>query len=316
MNNRLVSIIIPAYCAEEFITRCVQSCIEQTYSYLEIIAINDGSKDSTLSLLKSIDDDRIKIIDKQNEGVGRARNDGLKQATGDYVLFLDADDYLPKNAIATLVNAAKANDADFVFGGYTIETHSGLKHVKPKYNKKLDILDNFYIDNIVSSPWAKLFKRDIIHKYSIEFENFKIMQDSIFNLRYLCHVNPDKFVKLDQPLYVYNKLSEGTTANLNDEKINAIEQSLTLQESIYTERRKNSNLKVDNHILLARRYLLQFVFAVNSNVKFSRKKIIKELRYLLPNPFLSTKVKVELFFYLLGDSGHKAFIYFVNLLKK
>ncbi len=316
MNRSLISIIIPAYCAQGFIKRCIFSCIHQDYKEIEIIVINDGSTDETLSILKSIHDPRLVIINKLNEGVGRARNDGLKHANGDYVLFLDADDYLPINAITTLVNAANAKDADFVFGGYTIETHSGLKHVKPKYNNKLDILDNFYIDNIVSSPWAKLFRRDIIHKYSIDFENFKIMEDGIFNLRYLCHINPEKFVKVEQPLYVYNKLCQGTTANLNDEKIAAIEQSLTLQESIYTEKRKNTNLKVDNHILLSRRYLLQFLFTANYNVKFSRKKIIKEFGCFLRNPYLSAKVKFELFFYLLGDSSHKAFIYFVNLLKK
>ena len=101
-----VSVIIPAYNAEKFIENCIQSIQRQTFQDFEIIAVNDGSKDGTLSVLKKIakEDARVVIVDQENKGVSAARNAALKQATGKYLTMVDADDDLPENALKSMLD--------------------------------------------------------------------------------------------------------------------------------------------------------------------------------------------------------------------
>lgn len=118
MNNYKpkVSVIVPCYNVAQFIGKCIQSIIDQNYPYLEIIPVNDGSPDNTPQILDNYAqrDNRIRVIHKQNEGVSAARNSGLKIATGDYVVFVDGDDYLANDYIDYMLRLALKDDADFV----------------------------------------------------------------------------------------------------------------------------------------------------------------------------------------------------------
>jgi glycosyltransferase involved in cell wall biosynthesis len=113
-----ISIIIPVYNLEQYIAKCVESCIHQTFGSIEIICVNDGSKDRSLSKLEelAVSDPRIRIIDTLNQGVVRAREAGIAQATGDYITFIDGDDYISPDAMETLYRLAVENDADMVNG--------------------------------------------------------------------------------------------------------------------------------------------------------------------------------------------------------
>ena len=117
-----VSVIIPAYNAEKYLEETLESIVNQTLDEYEIITINDGSTDSTLSILKRYESqyNNFKIIDKQNEGVSAARNDGLKSATGEYIFFYDADDIAELDALDALYSAAVTKKADLVIAGYDI----------------------------------------------------------------------------------------------------------------------------------------------------------------------------------------------------
>ena len=113
-----ISIIIPVYNLEAYVTKCVGSCIHQTFSDIEIICINDGSKDNSLSVLENLaaTDHRIRVIDTPNQGVVCARETGIAQATGEYVTFIDGDDYISLDALETMYNKAVQTDADMVNG--------------------------------------------------------------------------------------------------------------------------------------------------------------------------------------------------------
>jgi len=113
-----ISIIIPVYNLEQYIAKCVESCINQTFEDIEIICVNDGSKDQSLFLLKkmAVSDHRIRVIDTSNQGVVRARETGIAQATGEYITFIDGDDYISLAAMETLYRLAIQNDADIVNG--------------------------------------------------------------------------------------------------------------------------------------------------------------------------------------------------------
>lgn len=300
----IISLIIPAYNAEKYITRCLNSCLSQIYSALDIIVINDGSLDSTLDLINGFNDTRITVINKENEGVGKARNDGLKVATGEYVVFLDADDYLPCDAVSKLVGNVVGN-VDFIFSGYTIESIKGLVAVKPKYDDALSLIDNFYIDNIVSSPWAKMFKLSVIKKYNIEFENFKIMEDSIFNLKYLSVIDQSSFVKMDESLYFYNKLSQGTTAVISESKAKTIAESLKAQETIYIDYKKNKREALNEDIIFSRKVMLKYLFLARSDYYLDNRFVRINLRKLFSSRILSLRTKIELIAFAIHKRAHQ-----------
>ena len=103
-----VSIVVPVYNVEKYLKRCVDSLIEQSYSNLEILLVDDGSKDSSLSICKEYElkDSRIRVFHKENEGLGLTRNYGIERATGEYITFVDSDDYLTSDAIAAMLDRA------------------------------------------------------------------------------------------------------------------------------------------------------------------------------------------------------------------
>lgn len=115
-KNGKISVIIPAYNAEKTIERCLNSVIEQSYTNVEVIVVDDGSKDRTLSIANEVakNDSRVKVISKQNGGAASARNVGIKLASGEFITFLDADDYIEKDTYMELHKAQKQNDLDIV----------------------------------------------------------------------------------------------------------------------------------------------------------------------------------------------------------
>ena len=111
-----VSIVVPVYNVEKYLKRCVNSLIGQSYSNLEILLVDDGSKDSSLSICKEYElkDSRIRVFHKENEGLGLTRNYGIERATGEYITFVDSDDYLTSDAITAMLDRAIATNADVV----------------------------------------------------------------------------------------------------------------------------------------------------------------------------------------------------------
>lgn len=118
-QKQLVSIIVPVYNCERYIKDCVNSLINQTYTNLEIILINDGSKDKSAEIIQNqyCGDKRIVFIDKSNEGVSAARNLGIKMAHGDYLMFVDGDDYISTDCIENALEYIQKYNLDFVLGG-------------------------------------------------------------------------------------------------------------------------------------------------------------------------------------------------------
>ena len=117
----MISIIVPIYNAEQFLRECIDSILSQNYSNIEIILVNDGSRDGSLNICQSYDDSRIVLIDKENAGVSSARNAGLKVAKGEYIAFIDADDTLPVNALSLLLESLERYQVDLVVGSFMFQ---------------------------------------------------------------------------------------------------------------------------------------------------------------------------------------------------
>ena len=200
----LISVIIPVYNAEKYLRKCILSIIEQTYSNLEIILINDGSIDSSKDICNEFAnvDNRIVVIDKENEGVGAARNDGLNRATGKYIAFVDCDDYIEKDTIEILYSTLIEKNVDCVKGNYDIVTSSGIiQNNEPKLERKYDkgqIKDFIYellTERVKSFLWLLLIKKECIK------DNFNeklfLYEDANFYISLLGNINS---------IYVFSKI--------------------------------------------------------------------------------------------------------------
>lgn len=211
----MISIIIPCYNAEKTIKRCLESVISQTYKNIEIVIINDGSTDKTDSIIKKyINDSRIKYYNRNNHGIGKTRNFGIKEATGEYITFLDSDDYLPNDAIDNLYNFAQKNKLDLVVSDYYVD-NKNIKSEKIKSFPITNIKNNpNLIFDINLAPWNKLYKKELIENIKFE-ENLKY-EDAPFVIESI--IKAKKIGKLDKETYYYvvNPNSETT---IRDERI-------------------------------------------------------------------------------------------------
>lgn len=209
-NNGLISIIVPMYNASSFLDRCIGSLINQSYKNIEIILINDGSTDDSLRICQSYEyDKRIKIINKINEGVGVARNIGLDNAKGDYIIFVDADDFIDCTMCEKMINKARAENLDLVFCGYYEIFPSGqtryVNESKAFYefvnNKNINLLFNYNKGNRIGSYiWRVLYKKDILHGLKFD-KHLYIGEDDIFLVQAL--LSAKRISYLNEPLYNY-----------------------------------------------------------------------------------------------------------------
>ena len=235
MNQPLVSIILPVYNAQNHLARCVGSICAQTYQNLEIIILNDGSKDQSLPVCEEFraKDSRILLVDKANSGVSDTRNLGLKLAGGKYVQFVDSDDYLDPDFTEHLVTAAEAHSADLVIAPYKMVIPAGAskpEQVLDKIQDELGVMSvarppevreygflpagvydkDTFARRLMDKPasyfysvlWNKLYRRDILTGHDIQFSSeMRWAEDLVFNLSYIQYA--ETFVSIPQAGYSY-----------------------------------------------------------------------------------------------------------------
>lgn len=185
MDLPLVSIIIPVFNSELYITRCIESITSQTYINFEVIIIDDGSTDLTPFICNNFAeyDPRIMIINKPNGGVSSARNIGLKSITGDFITFIDSDDYIKNDYLESLVNSALLQNADLVSCGCTIfndkVTYTANSLARPQSDEKL--ICALFDSGMGGTVWGKLIKSNIIFQNKVFFnEQFSLREDLLF----------------------------------------------------------------------------------------------------------------------------------------
>lgn len=203
----MISIIVPIYNAEKYIDRCVSSLVNQTFWDLDIILINDGSTDNSLNICEEWKkkDERIKIFSQPNFGVSAARNLGMSRAKGEYLMFLDSDDYMLPNMCEVMFNTLQNKQTDCVICGIK-ETGNGLWC--PEINMDYKSMDDFKNDftkqlttELLSPCWNKIFKKDLIT--NIFNEKISFGEDLIFCLQYFKNCSSVSFIK--QPLIFHEK---------------------------------------------------------------------------------------------------------------
>ncbi len=191
-TNPLVSIIVPVYNVEKYLERCLNSILSQTYRNLEIIIVDDGSTDTSPTILHSYHDPRLIIITKENGGQSSARNEGLKLATGKYVTFVDSDDWIHQNAIHTMVLTAEKFGADIVDVSYKV-IHEGKgafnyprKKTKIKAYDGDDCCKQLYLSHVSNFVWAKLYlKSKMFDDGIIRFPENRIYEDAAIMYKFM-----------------------------------------------------------------------------------------------------------------------------------
>ena len=226
----LISVLIPVYNTSADLQKCLDSIIHQTYSNLEIIAINDGSSDDSLKILKQYaeSDQRFVIIDQENQGVSKTRNVALNHAKGEYVLWVDSDDWIELNTCEFAVEEMLREEADVVFWSYFKE-YSGnsivnfvvgenkvcwdKENVHQLFQRLVGLtskeLNEPHKIDALSPLWGKLYRRSLMEDLSfVDLKDIGTGEDTLFNVQYFSKVN--KAVYLPNAFYHYRKTSLST----------------------------------------------------------------------------------------------------------
>ena len=222
MENKLISVIIPMYNVEKYLNDCVDSVLNQSFKNLEVILVDDGSPDNSGKIADEYakKDKRVKVIHKKNGGISDARNVGLENATGDYIMFIDSDDFLLPDALMILENKIEKENADYVIANYINSDESGNLWDSPVFSEekykafKLDIKDyrdSFYIMN--SAVWNKIFNHDFLKKLNLRFYDGVPAEDAIFTT--YCFIKSQKVFYIPDIVYSYRQRNAGTSISMN-----------------------------------------------------------------------------------------------------
>ena len=209
-----ISVIVPVYNVEQYVGECIESILNQSFYDIELILINDGSKDNSGFICDEYakKDNRIKVIHKKNEGVSIARNIGIKNASGKYIAFVDSDDLVDKEIYTTMLQAIEESGSDLVMCRYekvysNRNNELAIEPLREGLYDKEQIFNNLILDMIGNDTCRCLYKKDIIDKYKIEFPVIKIAEDMLFHLYYLMSCKKVYVVNKALYYYRYNELS-------------------------------------------------------------------------------------------------------------
>lgn len=209
-----VSVIVPIYNVEKYLEKCINSLLSQTLEDIQIILVNDGSKDNSGNIAKEYEKnnkDRVTYVEKENGGLSDARNYGLKYATGNFIAFLDSDDYIEKNAYEEMYNKAIEEDADYVECDFIWEFPNKTRVDKQyPYKNKKEMLSFVRV-----VAWNKLIKRQLITDNNLEFPKGLRYEDVEFTYKLIPFIN--KFAYVDKP-FIHYVQREGSIAKVQNER--------------------------------------------------------------------------------------------------
>ena len=294
--NPLVSIIVPVYNVEEYLEECIESLRHQTLTNIEIILVDDGSTDLSGEICeqKKVLDKRIKVIHKKNEGLGLARNDGIKYAQGKFIGFVDSDDFVSMDMFKILYTNAIQNNADASFckkirfiDSKNIEKVKDLDECEvydredmPNYLlKRIGMPPESSIDTLYqSSVWLGIYTKEILNKYNISFvsERKYISEDIIFNIEFFSHCR--KVVHCNRHLYYYrynpNSLTKKYKKDRFDKNIKMYKKMEDMLKKMFFREKYKKNID---------RYL----------IVYARIACMQEVEFLRENGFIVARRNIK-----------------------
>lgn len=253
-KNPLVSVIVPVYNVENHLEKCLESIITQTYKNLEIICINDGSTDSSFEILQKYaqKDNRIKLVNQENKGLGATRNVGLEVAQGEFISFIDSDDWVDKSLYQNCINKITSETDVIVFGAKTVNLKNN-KIYSGQYSAK-SFPKNFNLNNlfnIYTVAWNKLYRLSFLKEHHILFETPRTGEDQTFFIKVV--LNAKNIFILKKDFYYYIKYRNGALSNRKDcTDLSTVENTYSIFNYLKT---KDLNIDLKNKIVA--HYLLK-----------------------------------------------------------
>ena len=277
LQDVCISVIIPVYNVEQYLSKCLDSVVNQTYKNIEIICVNDGSTDNCSAILDEYKnrDERIKIINQENGGLAAARNTGLQNASGEFIYFLDSDDWISPDLLESALVAIQNANADVaMFDVYNVYGENSYvpvnrvsKFVKAHNTNVLRYKEDANIRDLQCMVWSKLYRRSYLVEHNLQFiERMRFGEDVPFWFA-LLYSNP-KIVFIGKPLYFYRKRGTSLTAKTYD----LIDKQWNIyQECIKTDAYQNAGE-------LERAYIFDF----NTRMAIYNFSAMTSLKLLLP----------------------------------
>lgn len=267
-----VSVIVPVYNVEEYIRECIKSIQVQTYSNLEIIVVNDGTKDKSIEIIKDLieKDSRIRVISQPNQGLSAARNTGIENATGKYVAMIDSDDKIKPDFIKHLFDVADSQNADIVRGSFRdFEGNiprGWIADFTTNSNSGLNVLNKFLDNNTSFAVWSSLYSTHFLNTHNLRFTPGILLEDGDFTTR--AYLQANRVVTTDYTDYQYrirpgSILTSNNAARMSESEEIVIKEFLkqlsitkssrirnVLQKAIYSFMRDWTQIVSRNHIKL------------------------------------------------------------------
>lgn len=319
----MVSIVIPIYNSETTLRRCLNSVINQSIFDWELILVDDGSNDKSDDICDeyAAKDQRVKVFHKKNGGVSSARNIGLDNAKGEWVVFIDADDFVKESYLANLLEHSQ-KQVDLVIS--YAEIHNGDDIKKESYSEKLideTNFDSMFIENDMhwhTSPWSKLYKRNIIEEYHIRFcEGMHIGEDAVFLYSYMLYSNRIYISNdTDYCYFAYNEGSLTKRVNSLDSEILAYNQIQAIVESIILKKTIKNFKALRNLNWLIASYQRRILNALYHNKvkKQNRLSILTEFNWIYYIKYINSDSLKECMLIALLKANFYRFYDFIRVL--
>lgn len=286
----LISIIVPIYNVEKYLNKCIESIVKQTYENIEIILIDDGSNDNSGIICDEYakKDNRIIVVHKENGGVSSARNKGLKIAKGEWISFVDADDWIEQIFCQTLLNKVTQEQADIALCGYNRITDNQIEKINAN-NQEVFLNSNEYLVKSLNPQTGfgfchmKLIKKEVLKSISFN-ERIEVGEDALFNIQLSTYIKKAVFLK--QPLYNYRINNQSVVKRYDENYANKYLKSMKIiEEYIWQEyneeNEENIEIKQNYYNFVAYHIMLIIVnycyHPDNKMCNAQRKNMLKEV---------------------------------------
>ena len=329
-----ISIVIPVYNSENKIKKCLNSIINQSYKDFEIIIVNDGSTDGTINICNKYKefDNRIFIINQKNMGVGKARKVGITKSTGDYITFVDADDWLSRNSLEIMVSEINRTNSDIIQFAHTnvykwLRVKKEIADITINYH---ELKENYIIDllggcnrTIKPSVWAKVYRTSIIKNAVLNIkEDLRIGEDIYLNLLAFTNKNVHKISLLNKSVYYY-KVGVGLMSNLPLNYLNEYNKLKKIQYKFIIENKLNDEIMFQCQVETV--YLIKYACVnIVKNIN-DKKECIQNISDCFKYDFVkialdyfnNTKKSIwEDIEYFISEDVNKYYLYIINCLKE
>ena len=311
ISSNLLSVIVPVYNVEQYLHKAINSVLEQTFSNFELLLINDGSTDNSLNICKefALKDSRIKVFDQNNQGVSAARNKGISEALGDWLLFLDSDDYIYESScLSTIFQLEDLAQYDIIIGNlvYVYSSHQSVfKQTVPNEISFKEISKLLLTDKVAPALHGKLYRKSLFENLSFD-RTHKIGEDFIMNVQILSKT--DKIHFIDYPIYAYNQRDNSVMHKPSQKAIESIPPFVMSVYDFYNKYPQQLSIEKELNQFILSRFYLYFLYGGKYNNQKEFKNLAKTSLFQNKNVIPAIRfftLKLILFNHLLGSCIRK-----------